>query len=205
MVGKETTGRLPKARMGRKKRAVCQASGTGAGGQRGNQHAARLAWAARAVKCGGSAGGRVPGPAGSEAIGTWHGWVELPGSQNMGGLSGAWRRFRQRGNRHAARLVWAVLTAKCGWSVKRRAPEPAGDDAINMRRGWFGCPGRKTRTIYRVAGGLPGAGRWGWQPAGSGVISARGAAGLGLSWPQKRGRNPGACGIPGFRLFFTPV
>ena len=119
--------------------------------------------------------------------------------------AGGWRRFRQRGNRHTARLVWAVLTAKCGWSVKRRAPEPAGDDAINMRRGWFGCPGRKTRTIYRVAGGLPGAGRWGWQPAGSGAISARGAVGLGLSWPQKRGRNPGACGIPGFRLFFTPV
>ena len=88
MAGKETTGRLPKARMGRKKRAVCQASGTGAGGQRGNQHAARLAWAARAVKCGWSAGGRTLKPvdgrrqaagggSGSEAIGTRRGWFRL--------------------------------------------------------------------------------------------------------------------------------
>ena len=149
MAGKETTGRLPKARMGRKKRSVCQASGTGAGGQRGNQHAARLAWAARAVKCGWSARGRVPGPAGSEAIGTWHGWVELPGSQNMGGLSGAWRRGRQRGNRHAARLAWAARAVKCGWSAGGRTLNPvdgrrqaagggAGSEAIGTRRGWFG-------------------------------------------------------------------
>ena len=115
-------------------------------------------------------------------------------------LSGAWPERRLPDG--CRRRGWA---AKSGRSARHRAPGPAGDDAINMRRGWFGCPGRKTRTIYRVAGGLPGAGRWGWQPAGSGVISACGAVGLGLSWPQKRGGNPGACGIPGFRLFFTPV
>ena len=73
---------------GREMRAVCQASGTGAGGQRGNQHAARLAWATRAVKCGWSAGGRTLKPvdgrrqaagdgSGSEAIGTRRGWFRL--------------------------------------------------------------------------------------------------------------------------------
>ena len=137
MAGKETTGRLPKARMGRKKRAVCQASGTGAGVQQRNR-AARLAWATRAVKCGWSAGGRTLKPvdgrrqaagggSGSEAIGTRRGWVELPGSQNMGGLSGAWRRFRRATTQSTCGAVGLGLRAETGGlSAGGRSLGPAG-------------------------------------------------------------------------------
>ena len=98
--------------------------------QRGNRHAARLVWAVLAVKCGWSARGRVPGPAGSEAIGTRHGWVELPGSQNMGGLSGAWRRGR-RAARQSARGAVGLGCPNCEMRVVRQA---SGTGAGGRRR-----------------------------------------------------------------------